>query len=192
MKPIFFLIIFSIYLLSAFNTVYSAGLENRVITLSSNERFDLVQGNTVTFKFQPLSDDARKLEITNDASALGVAYLGQVTIKEGNTPLSVLRSIADQIGESLGINFGVIADSNTSEALQANELLLLYHPLVTITLALARPDQINDYEILCTYALKDLNKKEPQQQTETNEQNAIPEVNNDIAPAEDLPETISN
>jgi len=186
MKLKFFLSILTIYFLTAFTTVYSAGLENRVIKLSSNERFDLVQGDVVTFKFQPLSDDARKLEITNDASALGVAYLGQVTIKEGNTPLSVLRSIADQMGESLGINFGVISDSNTSEALEANELLLLYHPLVTITLALARPDQINDYEILCTYALKDVTKQE------TTEQIPVPEEINDITPSENLPETISN
>ena len=84
----------------------------------------------------------------------GSAYLGQVKLKKTSQTLAALRSIADQIGESLKVNFGVVADSNTSEALKANELLLLYHPLATITLALARPDSDSNYEIICTYALK--------------------------------------
>jgi|GEM_PF-2412255 len=194
MKLKFSIVILAIYLLTALNTVFSVGLEDRVIKLSSNERFDLVQGDVVTFKFQPLSNDARKLEITNDATALGVAYLGQVTLKENTTTLSALRSIADQIGESLGINFGVVADSNTSEALQANEMLLLYHPHVTITLALARPDAINDYEILCTYALKDLDKNKVTEEIESaeNPQQVAPKADNDIAPVEDVPASISN
>lgn len=171
----------------------ATGLEDQIITLTSNERFDLVQANTVTFKFQPLSEDARKLEITTHAAALGVAYLGQVKLKENSTALSALRSIADQIGDSLDISFGVIADSNTSEALKTNELLLLYHPNVTITLALARASEANDYEIICTYALRDLS-------TTTAEQSPItpvaaeqqPEAIKEIAPAEDMPEATSN
>ena len=154
-----------LFYLAVSNIVIAAGLEDRTIMLKSNERFDLVQANSVTFKFQPLSEDARKLEITSDASALGVAYLGQIKLKEGNTALAALRSIADQIAESLDISFGVIADSNTSDALKANELLLLYHPNVTITLALAKPDEENDYEIICTYVLKDLAEKNPEQQS---------------------------
>jgi len=182
---------------------FAAGLEDKTIILKSNERFDLVQAKTVTFKFQPLSEDARKLEITNDATALGVAYLGQVKLKENNTALSVLRSIADQIGESLDLSFGVIADSNTSEALKANELLLLYHPSVTITLALARPDESSDYEIICTYALKNLVKIDTSQQAvippPADSQQAVPTTstqppgpNNDIAPAENMPEVTTN
>lgn len=167
----------------------AAGLEDKTIILKSNERFDLVQAKTVTFKFQPLSEDTRKLEITNDATALGVAYLGQVKLKENHTALSALRSIADQIGESLDLSFGVIADSNTSEALKANELILLYHPSVIITLALTRPDENSDYEIICTYALKDLVKKDTSQQAIPAQQ---PESNNDIAPAENTPEVTTN
>ncbi|MBT8124007.1 MAG: hypothetical protein KJO81_04195 [Gammaproteobacteria bacterium] len=197
------LVFFSLAIL---NTSFSAGIEDRTITLKSNERFDLVQANSVTFKFQPLSEDARKLEITNDAAALGVAYLGQIKLKENNTALSALRSIAEQIGESLDISFGVIADSNTSEALKANELLLLYHPNVTITLALARPDKANDYEIICTYALKEYAKKEDNQQvvtppttippTDTQQLTPVPdqkpEASSDIAPVEDAPEATTN
>ncbi|QMU61649.1 MAG: hypothetical protein GKR92_08050 [Gammaproteobacteria bacterium] len=182
---------------------FAAGLEDKTITLKGNERFELVQANTVTFKFQPLSEDARKLEITNDAAALGVAYLGQIKLKENNTALSALRSIADQIGESLDVSFGVIADSNTSEALKTNELLLLYHPSVTITLALAKPNESSDYEIICTYALKDLVKLDANQQVvippPTDSQQVAPTTsaqqpgtNNDIAPAENLPEVTTN
>ncbi len=160
-------------------SVVAAGLEKRTIILSSNERFDLVQGNSVKFKFKPLSEDARQLEITNDASSLGVAYLGKIKLKENFTALAALRSIADQIGESLKINFGVIADSNTSEALKENELLLLYHPQVTITLALVKPNDSTDYEIICTYALKDLTVKKASDSSiegET-EQNSEPKEN---------------
>jgi len=210
MKLKIFITFLLVFLLTVFNYSFAAGLEDRTITLKSNERFDLVQANTVTFKFQPLSDDARNLEITNDATALGVAYLGQITLKENITALSALRSIADQIGESLDISFGVIADSNTSEALKANELLLLYHPSVTITLALAKPDTINDYEIICTYALKNIEKNIVQEtasqqvapiptsqqaspETVINPeaeaaQKKSPELNSDIAPVEDIPE----
>ena len=185
------------------NIAFAAGLEDKTIILKSNERFDLVQASTVTFKFQPLSEDARKLEITNDATALGVAYLGQVKLKKNNTALSALRSIADQIGESLDIRFGVIADSNTSEALKANELLLLYHPSVTITLALARPDENSDYEVICTYALKNLIKIDtsPQavipppadsQQVAPTATSQQPSSSNDIAPAKNMPEETAN
>ena len=182
-----------IFFLTLSNIVIAAGVEDHTITLKSNERFDLVQANTVTFKFQPLSEDARKLEITNDASALGVAYLGQIKLKENNTALSALRSIADQIAESLDISFGVIADSNTSDALKANELLLLYHPNVTITLVLAKPDEENDYEIICTYALKDLTKKySNQQQTTPTAPEKQVGSNSDIAPVENVPESKTN
>jgi hypothetical protein len=199
-----FILSFLILIFSSITGIHSAaaaGLEDRVITLKSNERFDLVQANSVTFKFQSLSDEARKLEITQDATALGVAYLGQLKLKENITALSALRSIADQIGESLDINFGVVADSNTSEALKANELLLLYHPNVTITLALAKPNEINDYEIICTYALKQLADKATTKAANTSaappsniSQQMTPasEPNIDFTPVEDVPESSSN
>ncbi len=138
---------------------YAAGLENRSINISSNERFNFINGSSIQFKFKPLSDKARELEITRNASSLGVAYLGQIQLKENITALSALRSIADQIGESLNLSFGVIADSNTSEALKLNELLLLYHPAITVTLVLARPNEESNYEIICTYALRDLKEE---------------------------------
>ena len=99
----------------------------------------------------------------------------QIQLKENISALSALRSIADQIGESLNLSFGVIADSNTSEALKSNELLLLYHPAVTITLALAKPSEESNYEIICTYALKDLKKEKVEtNQTTTQEQKPTP------------------
>ena len=137
-------------------TLSAAGLEGRTIIITSNERFDLIDGDIIRFKFQPLSEEARALEITENATSLGVAYLGQIQLKENITALSALRSIADQISEYLDISFGVIADSSTSEALKANELLLLYHPGITITLILAKPAEQSFYEIICTYALQEL------------------------------------
>ena len=176
-----------LYLLLAFFVTesFAAGLENRSIKITSNDRFHFVNGSGIQFKFRPLSDEARTLEITKNASSLGVAYLGQVQLKENTTALSALRSIADQIGNSLNLSFGVIADSNTSEALKSNELLLLYHPAVTITLALARPNEESNYEIICTYALKDLEKKEPKVKQTTaetsNAENSVDEKQKEMA-----------
>ncbi len=190
-----FYILFNL-LLAMLHTAYAEALEDRTIALKSNERFSFVQADSVTFKFQPLSEDARKLEITDEAAALGVAYLGQVKLKENNTTLSALRSIADQIGESLDISFGVIADSNTSEALKTNELLLLYHPNVVITLSLVRPDENSEYEIICTYVLKELvevvaDSQDDIQQTTTTPEQAS-EISNQMAPAEEAPKQTTN
>jgi hypothetical protein len=187
-----FYILFNL-LLAMLDTAYADALEDRTIALKSNERFSFVQADSVTFKFQPLSEDARMLEITDEAAALGVAYLGQVKLKENNTTLSALRSIADQIGESLDISFGVIADSNTSKALKANELLLLYHPNVVITLSLVRPDENSEYEIICTYVLKEVvadSQDDIQQTTSTPEQDS--EFSNQMAPAEEAPNKTTN
>ena len=139
--------------------IHASGFEDRTITIRNTERFDLVEGNYIKFKFKPLTEDARALEITKDATALGVTYLGQIQLKENITPLSALRSIADQIAESLDLSFGVVADSNTSDALKTNELLLLYHPHITITLALVQPSEESPFEIICTYTLKEISTK---------------------------------
>ena len=157
----------SIFLSTCYsNFLYAEGLEGKQINVRNNERFSFVEGSAVQFKFKPLTDEARALKITEDASSLGVAYLGKLQLKENFTPLAALRSIGDQIGNSLDISFGVIADSNTSEALKANELLLLYHPLATVTLALVKTEEENQYEIICTYALKELKPEVTAEQTE--------------------------
>ncbi len=147
--------IYFILLVVFTNALNAAGLEERTITIRSNERFDLVKEGSVQFKFQPLSDEARALDISKGASALGVAYLGQVTLKENITPLDALRAIADQISTSLGISFGVVADSNSSLALKKDEMLLLYHPQVTLNLMLIKPDAENPYEMICSYVVRE-------------------------------------
>ncbi|MEE9571638.1 MAG: hypothetical protein V3W20_01165 [Candidatus Neomarinimicrobiota bacterium] len=139
---------------------HAAGLEDRTITIRSSEIFDLLNENNIKFKFNPLTEDARILDITKDASALGVTYLGQIQLKENVTALSALRSIAGQIADSLDLRFGVIADSNTSESLKTNELLLLYHPHITLTLALVQPSEDAPYEVICTYTLKEIPEEE--------------------------------
>ena len=167
---------------------YAAGLENRPIKITSNDRFHFVDGSSIQFKFKPLSEQARALEITESASSLGVTYLGQIELKKNITPLSALRSIADQIGDSLNISFGVIADSNTSEALKSNELLLLYHPAITITLALAKPSEESHYEIICTYALKDLKKAKENSHQATSEKEPSTAVAEDTAQTTEVKE----
>ena len=149
------------------NILNAQGLEGKKITIRENERFRIVDGKAIQFMFKPLTEEARALEITKDASSLGVAYLGKLQLNENFTTLSALRSIGDQIGNSLDISLGVIADSNTSEALKANELLLLYHPLATITMALVKAEEENQYEIICTYALKEIKPETTAEQPET-------------------------
>ncbi len=149
-----FLLITTLLLCSP--SLYAVGLEERVITIRGNERFELVNNRYLQFKFQPLSNEAKALEITKGASSLGVSYLGQLQLKGNFTTLSALRSIGDQIGDSLDISFGVIADSNSSQALKTNEMLLLYHPQAIITLSLVRVNDQSPYEIVCTYTLKDI------------------------------------
>ncbi len=128
---------------------------DRFITISSTEEFALLRGNVIAFKFSPLSSKARALEITENASSLGVAHLGQLVLNENSTPLAALRSIANQIGKSLGLRFGVITDSTTSDILKESKQLLLYHPDITITLSLVKPIEQAHFEIVCTYAVRE-------------------------------------
>lgn len=169
MKKINIILTLFILVLSYASNLHAAGLEGKNITIRNNERFSFVEGNAVQFMFKPLTDEARALEITKDASSLGVAYLGKLQIEDNFTALSALRSIGDQIGNSLNISLGVIADSNTSEALKANELLLLYHPLATITLALVRAEEENQFEVICTYVLKEIKPPVTSEQAETSD-----------------------
>ncbi len=136
--------------------LYAADMEERAFTLTSTDRFDLIDGGNV--RFQLLNDTVRTLETINQASSLGVTHIGRMHLKENVTALSALRGIADQVSRELNMNFAVIADSSTSKALRESELLLLYHPDVTLTLALIKSDQQDHYEIICTYALRE---KEP-------------------------------
>lgn len=133
----------------------------RFITISSTEEFKLLHGGEIAFKFKPLSSKARALEITKDASALGVTHLGQLVLREDSTTLAALRSIADQIGKSLGLRFGVITDSTTSDVLKESKQLLLYHPDITITLSLVKPVEQEHYEIVCTYAVRETETRIP-------------------------------
>ena len=149
-------ILLAIQLVCLTATLYAANVEERTVTITSTDRFDLVDGGNM--QFQLLNDTVRALEITDEALSLGVTRIGQVRLKENVTALSALRGITDQISRGLGMNFGVIADSRTSEALRESELLLLYHPDVTLTLALIKSDRQDHYEIICTYVLE---KKAP-------------------------------
>ena len=134
---------------------------DRVITISGNDQFELLHGRNIEFQFKPLSSKARTLEITENTSALGVTYLGQLLLGESSTTLDALRNIADQIGRSLGLRFGVITDSTTSDVLKESKQLLLYHPDLTITLTLVKPIEQEHYEIICTYVVRETKTSMP-------------------------------
>ena len=143
-----------------FPAAYAVDLE-RFITISSTEEFRLLHSNVIAFKFNPLSSKARALDITENASSLGVVHLGQLVLKENSTPLAALRSIANQIGKSLELRFGVITDSTTSDILKESKQLLLYHPDITITLSLVKPIEQAHFEIVCTYAVRETKARIP-------------------------------
>ena len=159
---------------------------DRFITISSNEEFEFLHGGGIAFKFRPLSSKARALEITKDASSLGVAHLGQLVLRENSTALAALRSIADQIGKSLGLRFGVITDSATSDILKESKQLLLYHPDITITLTLVKPIEQEHYEIICTYAVRETEDRASDliEDTEPVQAAASADVASPAAPAE--------
>ena len=127
---------------------------NRSIKISGNEKFELLHDDGIAFKFRPLPGHAGAMETTRNASSLGVAYLGQLKLRNNTTALSALRSIANQIGNNLDLRFAVVIDSSTSEALKASQQLLLYHPDIVITLTLLSPVEQGHYELVCTYALR--------------------------------------
>ena len=150
----------AVLLICCIPAAYPVDLD-RFITISSNEEFELLHGGEIAFKFKPLSSKAQALQITEDASSLGVTHLGQLVLRENSTTLAALRSIANQIGKSLGLRFGVITDSTTSDALKESKQLLLYHPDITITLTLVKPIEQEHFEIICTYAVRDTKTRSP-------------------------------
>ena len=156
---------------------------DRVITISGNDEFELLHGGNIEFKFKPLSSKARALEITENTSALGVTYLGQLLLGENSTTLDALRNIADQIGRSLGLRFGVITDSTTSDVLKESKQLLLYHPDLTITLTLVKPIEQKHYEIICTYVVRKTKTRMPDDTEHTKPTQATANTNTAPSPA---------
>jgi len=125
----------------------------RSIKLSSNSDFQLSNEEVSTFTIRPLKEKLRSIENLKDTEAVGITFLGKLTISESATPLSVLREISVQLSRGLNIDLALITDSTTSESLKPHEMLLLYHPQLVITLALTKVEDSNEYTLIGTYAI---------------------------------------
>ena len=125
----------------------------RTIELSSTNDFTLLNQEVATFTIKPLKPQLRSIENLKNTEAVGITYLGNLTLAENATPLSALRSLSVQISSGLDIDLALITDSTTSQSLQPHEMLLLYHPQLVITLALTKVEDSDEYTLIGTYAI---------------------------------------
>lgn len=123
------------------------------IQLESSAEFSITNQDSASFVLRPLKDSLRSIDTLKNTEAVGILYLGQVTLADSATPLSALRDAATQISKQLDKELTLITDSTTSESLQPHAMLLLYHPEVVITLALTHIAGSESYSIIGTYAL---------------------------------------
>jgi len=148
------ILLLSISLALSFNTVIAEESASiRSVELSSSADFTIADGDTSTFVIKPLKPKLRSIENLKDTEAVGISYLGKLTLTDSATPLSALREISVQISSGLGIDLALITDSTTSKSLQPHEMLLLYHPSLAITLALTKVENSNEYTLIGTYAI---------------------------------------
>jgi len=124
-----------------------------VIELIASNEFQFVDQNPSAFTIKPLDSAHKSVESLKEVEAIGVVYLGNITLVDDATPLSALREVSAQITRKLDLNFALIADSTTSQSLNPHDLLLLYHPSMTITLGLTKIPDSNAYSLIGTYAM---------------------------------------
>lgn len=129
-----------------------ANNSSTTIELSSSSDFQLLnEGAALTIR--PLKEKLRSIDNLKDTEAVGIAYLGNLTLSESATPLSALRELSIQISNGLNLDLALITDSTTSESLKPHEMLLLYHPQLVITLALTKVEDSDEYTLIGTYAI---------------------------------------
>jgi len=154
------LLTFSLFLLCGFNIVIAADGDSpitRTIELTSNNDFTILNGDISTFTIRPLKQKLHSIENLKDTEAVGITYLGNLTLSESATPLSALRGLSLQISNGLNIDLALITNSTTSQSLQPHEMLLLYHPQLVITLALTKVENSDQYTLIGTYAIPVVN-----------------------------------
>lgn len=147
------LILLAAYFVSTLTAADNNEAESQSIQLSSSSEFTLVSQDVSTFNIRPLKPQLRSIENLRDTEAVGITYLGNITLAENATPLSALRDLSVQISSGLGIDLALITDSTTSQSLQPHEMLLLYHPQLVITLALTKVPDSDEYTLIGTYAI---------------------------------------
>lgn len=143
----------SLFFLSATISADEINSDIRSIVLSSSDDFTILDGDASTFTIKPLKEKLRSIENLKDTEAVGISYLGNLTLAESATPLSALRELSVQISSGLGIDLALITDSTTSQSLLPHEMLLLYHPQLVITLALTKVEDSDQYTLIGTYAI---------------------------------------
>lgn len=127
--------------------------ETRSVQLSSSSEFTLEDEDNSIFIIRPLKSSLRAIENLKNTEAVGITYLGALTLHESATPLSALRDLSVQISSALDVDLALITDSTTSESLKPHEMLLLYHPKLVITLALTKVPESDNYTLIGTYAI---------------------------------------
>ncbi len=142
-----------LYFLSASIAADEKNSVTKSIALSSSEDFTILDEDASTFTIKPLKQKLRSIENLKDTEAVGISYLGKLTLSESATPLSALRELSVQISSGLGIDLALITDSTTSQSLLPHEMLLLYHPQLVITLALTKVEDSDQYTLIGTYAI---------------------------------------
>ena len=125
----------------------------RSIELTSSNDFTLLDEEASTLTIKPLKQKLRSIDNLKDTEAVGITYLGNLTLSNSATPLSALRELSVQISNGLDIDLALITDSSTSRSLQPHEMLLLYHPQLVITLALTKVENSDQYILIGTYAI---------------------------------------
>ena len=127
--------------------------EPRSVEIFSSEEFNFVGQDTAIFTIKPLKESLRSIENLKDTEAVGILYLGSITLGDNANTLSALRDISVQLSRGLDIDLALITDSATSESLAPHEMLLLYHPQLAITLALTKTPESEEYSLIGTYAI---------------------------------------
>ena len=125
----------------------------RSIELTSSNDFTLLDEEASTLTIKPLKQKLRSIDNLKDTEAVGITYLGNLTLSNSATPQSALRELSVQISNGLDIDLALITDSSTSQSLQPHEMLLLYHPQLVITLALTKVENSDQYILIGTYAI---------------------------------------
>lgn len=153
MKIFFTFSLCLLYCLSAAIIADDNSPVSRSITLVSSSDFTILNSDTSILTIKPLKEKLRSIENLRNTEAVGITYLGNLTLSESATPLSVLREISVQISNGLDIDLALITDSTTSQSLQPHEMLLLYHPQLVMTLALTKIENSDEYTLIGTYAI---------------------------------------
>ena len=166
--------IFALLLTTCFTHSILAGDQQeasdiRSIKLNSGSDFQLLNEEFSTFIIRPLKEKLRSIENLKNTEAVGITYLGNLTLSDNATPLSVLRDLSIQISNGLNIDLALITDSTTSEFLKPHEMLLLYHPQLVVTLALTKVNQSDEYTLIGTYAIPVERTQETNELASTNE-----------------------